>query len=130
MQGMAKRSYVDDECLRAVGDVFGWPGQPGGFPRWKQKDQFWIGRPRGGPEQQRDDFGFAVELRIQFRMPCGFRLQGEGDRKLSDHRAMTRQQECGSTGLLPGRHATCRIKGTKKCAHGGVSCAGMARRWS
>ena len=60
----------------------------------------------------------------------GRRLQGEGDRKLSDHRAMTGHQKRGNARLLPGRHTTCRIEGTKKCAHDGVSCAGMARRWS
>lgn len=89
MQGMAERGHVDDECLRAIGDTFGWPGQPGCFPRWKQKQYFRIGGLRGRPEQQRDDFGFAVELRIQFGVPCGFGLQGEGDRKLSGHRAVT-----------------------------------------
>ena len=72
MQGMAERCHVDDECLRAIGDGFGWPGQPGCFPRWKQKQQFRIGRPRGRPEQQRDDFGFAVEL--QESIPRAMRL--------------------------------------------------------
>src|SRR5215207_7168341 len=130
MQGMAERCHVDDERLRAIGDTFGWPRQPGCFPRWKQKQQFRIGGPRGRPEQQRDDFGFTVELRIQFGVPCGFGLQGEGDRKLSGYRAMTGYQECGNARLLPGRHATCRIERTKKCAHGDAACAGMARRWS
>jgi pimeloyl-ACP methyl ester carboxylesterase len=37
MRRMAERRHVDDKRLRAVGDAFGWPGQPGRFPRWKKK---------------------------------------------------------------------------------------------
>src|SRR5258705_7655108 len=117
MQGMAKRGYVDDKRLRALDAAVDWLGQPGCFPRWKQKQQFRIGGPRGGPEQQRDDFGFTVELRIQFRVPGSFRLQGKGDRKLSDHGAMTGQQERSNARLLPGWHTARRIEGTKEFAH-------------
>ena len=130
MQGVAERGYVDGQRLHALGDAFDRPGQPGGFPRWKQKHQFRIGRPGGRPKQQGDDFGFAVELRVQFRVPGSIRLPGEGDRELSGHGAMTGHQERGNARLLPRRHATRRIEGTEEGAHGDTPCAGMARRWS
>ena len=63
----------------------------------------------------------AVELRIQFRVPGSIRLQGEGDRELSGHGAMTGHQERGNARLLPRRHATRRIEGTEEHAHGDTS---------
>ena len=130
MQRVAECGDIDRQSLCPLCDAFDRPWQPGGLPGGKQEHQLRIGHPLGRPQQQGDDFAFAIELRVQFRLPGRVHLPGESERQLSGHRAMTGHQESGNARLLSGRHAAGRIEGAEEGAHAGIRCAGMARRWS
>ena len=85
---MAERGDIDRQCLGWIGDGGDRLRQPCHLPGPNQIGQREIRYPGGRAQQQGDDLGFTVELGVQFGLPAGLELSGQGDRKPPRQRTM------------------------------------------